>query len=87
MHTFATGQVAPFFPAFSTVLLGSGYCLTLVVYYLQPSHGKLAGSGGGWWCEPAASYLRWKLRCLMARKKRKAKRPMMARWRQVTSSK
>lgn len=36
-------------------------------------------------CE--ASYLRWKLRCLMARKKRKVKRPMMARWRQVTSSK
>jgi hypothetical protein len=47
MHTFATGQVAPFFPAFSTFLSGSGYCLTLIVYYLQPSHGKLASSGGG----------------------------------------
>ena len=30
---FATGQVAPSFPAFSTVLLGSGYCLTWVRYY------------------------------------------------------
>ncbi|WVZ91814.1 hypothetical protein U9M48_037937, partial [Paspalum notatum var. saurae] len=50
--------------------------------YKYSCRGRLvARTNGG-----KSSYLRWKLRCLMARKKRKAKRPMAARWRQVTIS-